>query len=52
MNTNTLLGTDPVISGPHLDQAARDLLEDIGIHCGEDLAGFGDAMYARAVTAS
>ncbi len=42
----------PGIAGPHLDQAARDLLDDIGLVYSGDGIGSGEAVAVEAVTAS
>ena len=52
MKTSSLRYPEPVTIGPHLDQTARDLLDDNGLLHGGDRAGLGDAMEAQAVTAS
>lgn len=51
MKSDTLRHPEPVTGGPHLNQAVRDLLDDLGVGQGGDLTGLGDALDAEAVTA-
>ena len=40
-----------MITGPHVDQGSRDLLEDFGL-VDVDVIGTADAVHAEVVTAS
>ena len=51
MKTSILLNSSPA-TGPHLDQVARDRLDDTGLAYAEHLDGSGGAFSAEAVTAS
>ena len=52
MKTSTLLNASPVTAGPHLDQVARDRLEDTGLVYAEHPGGSHGALHTEAVTAS
>lgn len=52
MKTSSLRYPEPVTTGPHLDQDARDLLDDNGLLRNEDGIGSHGASSAEAVVAS